>query len=180
MNNYIPPFTITNIMLDRISSIMKKIGKLENYKDLNKMPVLRRNNRIKSIHSSLAIEANSLSFDQVKYQRQILSKMKVEHRTYLMLYQDSSLGPAHAFLLFKDSNKKYYWYENVWYKYRGIHEYNSKKEAFSDIRSKFSETIKDFHDNKLRIYQFEKPRSGVNYIKYLSNAMNGRIVRIEK
>lgn len=66
MGNYVPPFTITNIMLDRISSIMKKIGKLDNYKDLNKMPVLRRNNRIKSIHSSLAIEANSLSFDQVK------------------------------------------------------------------------------------------------------------------
>ena len=66
MDNYIPPFDITNIMLDRISSIMKKIGKLDNYKDLNKMPVLRRNNRIRSIHSSLAIEANSLSFDQVK------------------------------------------------------------------------------------------------------------------
>ena len=30
------------------------------------MPVLRRNNRIDSIHSSLAIETNSLSFDQVK------------------------------------------------------------------------------------------------------------------
>ena len=66
MDNYVPPFTITNIMLDRVSSIMKKIGKLDNYKDLNKMPVLRRNNRIKSIHSSLAIEANSLSFNQVK------------------------------------------------------------------------------------------------------------------
>ncbi|MBQ4633873.1 MAG: Fic family protein, partial [Bacilli bacterium] len=66
MNKYIPPFTITNIMLDRVSSIMKKIGKLDNYKDLNKMPILRRNNRIKSIHSSLAIEANSLSFEQVK------------------------------------------------------------------------------------------------------------------
>ena len=66
MKKYEPPFTITNIMLDRISSIMKKIGKLDNYKDLNKMPVLRRNNRIKSIHSSLAIEANSLSINQVK------------------------------------------------------------------------------------------------------------------
>ena len=66
MDNYIPPFDITNIMLDRISSIMKKIGKLDNYKDLNKVLVLRRNNRIRSIHSSLAIEANSLSFDQVK------------------------------------------------------------------------------------------------------------------
>ena len=35
MNEYVPPFTITNIILDRISSIMKKIGKLDNYKDLN-------------------------------------------------------------------------------------------------------------------------------------------------
>lgn len=121
-----------------------------------------------------------LSFDQVEYQRYLLSKMKVEHRTYLMLYQDSSLGPAHAFLLFKDNNKKYYWYENVWYKYKGIHEYKSKKEALNDIRNKFSETIKDFHDNKLRMYQFEKPRSGINYVKYLGNAMSGRIVRIEK
>ena len=66
MDNYVPPFQITNIMLDRVSSIMKKIGKLDNYKDLNKMPILRRNNRIKSIHSSLAIEANSLSYEQVK------------------------------------------------------------------------------------------------------------------
>lgn len=66
MNNYVPPFTITNTMLDRIASIMKKIGQLDNYKTFNKMPVLRRNNRIRSIHSSLAIEANSLSFKQVK------------------------------------------------------------------------------------------------------------------
>jgi Fic family protein len=66
MERYIPPFTITCEMLELISSIMKKIGKLDNYSDLNKMPILRRNNRIKSIHSSLAIEANSLSFNQVK------------------------------------------------------------------------------------------------------------------
>lgn len=32
MNEYIPPFMITNIMLDRISLIMKKNGKLENRK----------------------------------------------------------------------------------------------------------------------------------------------------
>lgn len=66
LNNYNPPFEITNNMLELVASIMKKIGKLENYKDLNKMPILRRNNRIHSIHSSLAIEANSLTFNQVK------------------------------------------------------------------------------------------------------------------
>lgn len=66
MNNYKPPFSITNKMLDYISSIMEKIGKIDNYSNLSKMPVFRRNNKICSIHSSLTIEANSLSLNQVK------------------------------------------------------------------------------------------------------------------
>ncbi|NLV90086.1 MAG: Fic family protein [Tenericutes bacterium] len=66
MEKYTPPFPITNKMLDLVATIMEKIGKLDNYNSLNKMPTLRRNNRINSIHSSLAIEANSLSLNQVK------------------------------------------------------------------------------------------------------------------
>ena len=66
MEKYIPPFTISNKMLELVGSIMEKVGKLDNFNNLNKMPILRRNNRIRSIHSSLAIEANSLSFNQVK------------------------------------------------------------------------------------------------------------------
>ena len=66
MNDYIPPFNITNKMLDLVASIMEKIGRLDNYNNLNKMPILRRNNKIRSIHSSLRIEANSLTFNQVK------------------------------------------------------------------------------------------------------------------
>ena len=66
MENYIPPFEITNEMMMKISSIMEKIGKLDNYTSLNKRPYLRKQNRINSIHSSLAIENNSLSLDQVK------------------------------------------------------------------------------------------------------------------
>ena len=66
MEKYISPFTITNKMLELVGSIMEKVGKLDNFSNLNKMPALRRNNRIHSIHSSLTIEANSLSFNQVK------------------------------------------------------------------------------------------------------------------
>lgn len=65
MKDYIPPFIITNTMLDCISNIMENIGKMDYYKNLNRMPILRKNNRIESIHSSLAIEANSLSLEQV-------------------------------------------------------------------------------------------------------------------
>ena len=53
-------------MLDYIGSIMEKIGQIRNYNNLNKMPVLRKNMRIHSIHSTLAIEANSLSLKESK------------------------------------------------------------------------------------------------------------------
>lgn len=66
MDRYIPPFSISNKMLELTSSIMEKVGRLTNYTNLNRMPILRRNNLIKSIHSSLAIEANSLSLNQVR------------------------------------------------------------------------------------------------------------------
>lgn len=66
MSKYIPPFSISNEMLNLVASIMEKIGQMNNYAYLDKMPILRRNNRIKSIHSSLAIEDNSLSLGQIK------------------------------------------------------------------------------------------------------------------
>lgn len=62
---YSPPYEITNNMFERISFIMKKIGMLDNYKSFNKKPILRKNNRIRSVYSSLAIEANSLSLTEV-------------------------------------------------------------------------------------------------------------------
>lgn len=63
---YKPPFTITNNILNFSISIAQKVEKIHSYQSLKRMPILRRNNRIKSIHSSLAIEANSLSLDQVR------------------------------------------------------------------------------------------------------------------
>lgn len=63
---YSPPFSITNEMVSLISEISDKLGRISNYKEFESKPYLRRNNRIRSIHSSLAIEANSLSMDDVR------------------------------------------------------------------------------------------------------------------
>ena len=49
-----------------MSSISEKIGRITATGNLESKPYLRRNNRIKSIHSSLKIEANSLSLAQVR------------------------------------------------------------------------------------------------------------------
>ena len=66
MNGYEPPFNITNEILTYVSSISEKMGKISATSNLETKPHLRRNNRIKSIHSSLKIEANSLSLGQVR------------------------------------------------------------------------------------------------------------------
>lgn len=65
MEKYSPPYTITNRMLTLIASISEKIGFINITNIIDKRPHLRKNNRIKSIHSSLKIEANSLSLDEV-------------------------------------------------------------------------------------------------------------------
>ena len=65
MEKYEPPFVLTNEIMNLVSNIMEKIGKINVFNELDKLPVLRKQNRIRSIHSSCAIEANSLSLDQV-------------------------------------------------------------------------------------------------------------------
>lgn len=63
---YKPPFTITDFILQKVISISEKIGKISSLPSAEKMPILHRNNHIESIHSSLVIEANSLSLNQVR------------------------------------------------------------------------------------------------------------------
>ncbi len=60
-----PPYDITSKILKLISSISEKIGEVNaNY--LNRQsPQLRKQNRIKTIHSSLQIEGNTLTEEQI-------------------------------------------------------------------------------------------------------------------
>lgn len=66
MDSYTTPFTITNRILSYVASISEKLGRITSISNIESKPHLRKNNRIKSIHSSLKIEANSLSLNQVR------------------------------------------------------------------------------------------------------------------
>lgn len=66
MREKTPSFTITDEILSRVSSISEKIGRISAVSNLDAKPHLRKNNRIKSIHSSLKMGANFLSLGQVR------------------------------------------------------------------------------------------------------------------
>lgn len=65
MGTYKPPFEITPEILSLSVEVGELIGKINGTAELSASPVLRRTNRIRSVYSSLAIEQNTLTLDQV-------------------------------------------------------------------------------------------------------------------
>lgn len=64
MSSYQPPYTITPAILNKVAEISEMIGRLSvSQGELS--PQLRRGNRIRTIQSSLAIENNTLTVEQV-------------------------------------------------------------------------------------------------------------------
>ena len=65
MRNKKPPFEITNAMIDHVAEIAELVRRLTSTNQLSANPTLRRTNRIRTIHGSLAIEQNTLTLEQV-------------------------------------------------------------------------------------------------------------------
>ena len=65
MSVHKPPFTITDDITVLVAEISEEIGRISVLQENYAAPHLRRRNRIRTIHSSLAIEHNSLTMNQV-------------------------------------------------------------------------------------------------------------------
>lgn len=65
MSEYKPPFHMTDRTITLLAEISEQVGRITVLQEWTISPHLRRENRIRTIHSSLAIEHNSLSLDQV-------------------------------------------------------------------------------------------------------------------
>ena len=63
--HYEPPFIMTGEITNLIVEIGELVGSITTYEAMNPNPILRRESRIKTIHSSLAIEQNTLTLEQV-------------------------------------------------------------------------------------------------------------------
>ena len=113
MSDYTPPFHITDEITNLVAAISEQIGRITILSHGNLNPRLRRENRIKTIHSSLAIEHNSLSLEQVTAildgQRILgnpneIQEVKNAYETYEMLlslnpYSVSDLLKAHQTMM---------------------------------------------------------------------------------
>lgn len=93
--------------------------------------------------------------DQVGLERDWFSLQKYYYEVLcIQIFREDS-APGHSFLIYCDDNK-WYWFENAWYTYCGIHCYDSRDSLISDIRSKFIDqnNILDSELEKLTIRPF--------------------------
>jgi Fic family protein len=59
--SYTPPYSINPAILSLVAEIAGEVGRLGALAGSGNVPKLRRENRIRSIHASLAIENNTLT-----------------------------------------------------------------------------------------------------------------------
>lgn len=111
MNKY--PFQITDEILNKVAEISQLVGQVSVSSSLSSNPTLRRTNRINIIYSSLAIEQNTLSIDQVTaviFGKRVISPPKdiaevknayeiYEHLDELNPYSVDSLLFAHSIMM---------------------------------------------------------------------------------
>ncbi len=63
--NYKPPFLITDTIINQVSIISELLGRIKEKNFVTANLKLRKTNRIKTVYSSLAIEQNTLTLEQV-------------------------------------------------------------------------------------------------------------------
>lgn len=110
-----PPYEINSVIIDLISSISEKIGEIKSARLIKPPTELRKRNRIKTIQSSLEIEGNTLTVEQITdliNNKRVLAPQKdilevknairvYENLNKFKVYDIKSLCSAHKMLMDK-------------------------------------------------------------------------------
>lgn len=115
-------------------------------------------------------------WDQVELERDILKDYKT--KSYFMVYYDNENCPSHTFITI-EYNNKYYWYEHSWNIYKGIHEYDNLDDLLKDVSIKqidYIKTlgIKDFKLKNFCVYEYVRPKFGIDGNEFYKNAEKGK------
>ena len=105
-----PPYEITAKILKLTTSIYEKIGEVKTYYLDKTQPELRKRNKIKTIHSSLKIEGNTLSEEQITAlinNKKIIGPKKdiLEVLNAIEVYEKINSFSAYSVTSFKNAHK---------------------------------------------------------------------------
>lgn len=169
--NYYNEFEIMNLMESVEYGWIDKNGSKHNFVDEAYV-----DNYVLQSPNEVMKNKVGVCFDQVELERYYFKGNDWNIETYFIVYYDNDRCTTHTFLIYKNNNK-YYWFEHVWERFKGIHEYNTKKDLLLDVRYKFIKyQLNNRYDNEnLVIYEYKKPKyhiSVIDFYKHCESGMN--------
>lgn len=116
-------------------------------------------------------------FDQVEIERDWFVKNEYSCKTileiYLLPHEKEFSVPSHTFLIYKDKNQGWCWFEHADFYNKGIRKFNTQKEAIIEPLLKFQEEsktngIKGKDSKYLAYFFFDKPPIGLSHMEFLN------------
>ena len=124
-------------------------------------------------------------WDQVELERYWFKKHGYEIKTIyemVKLNYDNNY-PSHSFLIFKDKDGFWNWFENSDYENRGIHKFDSINKLLEYQYSKYLDFLKTFNIKEDEIKEiifaeFEEPQKNISASEYLDFVINSTLINI--
>lgn len=125
-------------------------------------------------------------FDQVEFEREWFINNGYEVKTIFEMvnldYENDY--PTHSFLVFKNKNQKWCWFENADFNNRGIHEFNSFNDLIKYQYNTYLKFLKTFNisDNEIKsiiMTMFNKPKCHISASEYLDYVTNSEKINIK-
>jgi hypothetical protein len=113
-------------------------------------------------------------WDQVELERLFFHNNNLSCETYFMVYYNDKDCPTHTFLIY-NQNHNWYWFENSWEIYRGLHNYKSKELLINDVKHKFLCSLDGnlIDDSNLYLYKYSTPTYGIDVTSFYQHCEKG-------
>lgn len=123
-------------------------------------------------------------WDQVELERIWFEKNNFEFKTFFIWFEkyNGDDYPSHTFLIYK-SNNKYYWFENSFGIYRGIHEFNGEIDAINEVIKNHLEYAKsigvatDDDKNYIKHYEYSRLIRPLNVDEYINHVVHNKDIK---
>ena len=126
-------------------------------------------------------------WDQVELERTWFSDNKYEFKTiYEMVNLDYENDyPTHSFLVYKDKNDNWNWFENSDINNKGIHTFSTLNELLTFQYNEYVKLLKQFgifdkEIEKIELYEFDKPKENSSAEEYIEHALNSKCIHVRR
>lgn len=174
--DYYNEFEIMNLMENIEYGWMDKTNNKHNIVD-----EFYSDNYILQIPKEIIKNKVGVCWDQVELERYYFKGNDWNIKTYFIVHYDNDRCPTHTFLTF-EKNKKYYWFEHSWERFKGIHEYQTQRELLLDVQGKFIqyELNDNYQKENLCIYHYSKPKYHIGVGEFVKHCESGVNISLEE